>query len=143
MPEDKPTMAEKKKTTTGVDIATLNTVEAAEKGFELELEHPVNGTPLDVFITVLGVDSAEYKKAQHATSNRFLKKKKMKLTSEEFDANALETLVACTTGWRNMVYEGEELPFTKNNVKMLYTKVPWIREQVDEAIADRSNFLRD
>jgi hypothetical protein len=49
--------------------------------------------------------------------------------------------VSVTTGWSGIVWEGQPLGFSEENAKMLFTARPWIRDQMDAFMADRSNFF--
>lgn len=136
-----------------MDLSSLDTTVAAEEGAELQLRNPVDDSVLrdektqdPVSITLVGTDAKEYMKITHAIQNRRLGKRlgkggRAKLTAEELEADGLELLVASTKSWKHIVVDGQELPCNEKNVRMLYQRFPWIKEQVDEFIADRSNFL--
>lgn len=133
-----------------VDLASLDLAAAAEKGFELELLHPVTKAPLGTFITLVGKDSTTFRDHVRRSANDRLRKQAVSQrrgseaevpTIERIEADAIELLVVCTTGWRGVTYKGADLPFTPANAKTLYTDLPWIREQVDQAVGDVENFL--
>ena len=67
-----------------------------------------------------------------------------KLTPEEIEAEATSLLVALTVSWNLVGLDGDPLdvPFTQENARELYSEhvMAWLREQVDEFTADRSNF---
>ena len=136
-----------------MDLSSLDTVSASAEGASLELRNPVSDAVLrdeksgePVTITLVGTDSRDYMKITHDIQNRRLGKRlgkggRLKTTAEEIDADALELLVASTKSWQHIIVDGAELSFSAANARMLYTRFPWIKEQVDEFIADRSNFL--
>ena len=136
-----------------MDLSSLDTVSASAEGACLELRNPVNDAVLrdeksgePVTITLVGTDSKDYMKITHEIQNRRLGKRlgkggRMKTTAEEIEADALELLVASTKSWKHIVVDGAELSFSQANARMLFQRFPWIKEQVDEFIADRSNFL--
>lgn len=139
-----------------MDLSKLNAATTAPKGVAMKVVDPRTDEPLFdemeggakqyVTITLLSSDSNEYKRVSHKVANRKLKKitargRIPKLTAEETENDQLDLLVACTLGWENVVYEGQPLEFNPENVRMLYSKVPVIREQVDAFIGDRANFL--
>lgn len=117
----------------------------------LTVTHPVTGLPLkmkdDVLVTLslAGMDSDRYRAADRENTNNRLKLRasgaRVKMTAEELEAEALEIIVACTVGWTGVFDDGEEVPFSAANVRTLYTKVPWLRQQADVFIHDRANFL--
>lgn len=140
------------------DLATFSTAAACEKGFDLELRHPVTREGLGVFITVAGQDSTAFRdharrKANEALRRQFEAKRRGKdadaPTMEQIEADAIELLVAVTLGWRTeaggksepvIVWAGDRLECTPDNARRLYRE-RFIREQVDEAVGDLANFL--
>lgn len=140
-----------KKTSKPVDISDFDTGAASDKGFELELRHPTTDKPLGTFITVLGKHSAIFREHIRDQINERQRreaaaerkgKSNAPVTAEEIERQALELLVICTIGWRNMNYKGEELPFSEANALKVYSEQIWVRGQVDEAIGDLENFMK-
>lgn len=127
------------------DLSTLDSVAAANDGASLELKHPGTHAPLGIFIRLAGRDSDKFKEADFRARNQRLdlaqKGVKMNRTAEEIDAEVLDMLAACTLGWDGLVENGKEVEFSKAKAKHIYVKYPWIREQVDAFISDRSNFF--
>jgi hypothetical protein len=132
-----------------VDLNAFDTVTAANEGAVLELRGP-NGEPLKqdggkkpVSITLYGADSEVARKARNAAANRYLKQRgKVQITAEGSEADALSFLAKCTAAWDGIVVDGKALPCDRENVMQVYERFPFIREQVDEFIADRANFLK-
>lgn len=112
---------------------------------EVTIFDPRTRKDTDIVITVCGRDSARYKEVIRRQLNRRTKhlgrRLALTLSAEEVEQEALDLLVECTVSWRNVVMNGSELTCTPANVRLLYQTVPIIREQVDEAIADRTLFL--
>ena len=132
------------------DISDFDTGVASDKGFKLELMHPTNNTPLGMFITVLGKHSQVFRDHIKEQINERLRRdanaeRKGKPaaipTAEDAERQAIELLVLCTTGWENIKYKGEILPFTTANAFTLYTEQLWVRSQVDDAIGELENFI--
>ena len=120
-------------------------------GTALELRHPVTGEVLydddgkAITITLLGMDSEPFKRAQRAIINKRLQQgQKAKVTAEDLEKEAVDTLVGCTVDWSGIVLDGKPVPFSKDAARALYTRsdLPFIREQVDSFIAERSNFMK-
>jgi hypothetical protein len=61
---------------------------------------------------------------------------------EEIESDGLELLAACTKSWSGVVIEGKQVAFSHEAAADLYTRFPWIKEQVDTAIGDRANFIK-
>lgn len=137
-----------------MDLKQLDTVSGADQGADLELMTPSgtlitdSATKKPWTIRLLGVDSKKYQDAQHRLANKRIQRRSRSrraiVTSEELDTDQLELLVEVTTGWCDCIKltaDSAPLPFNRENVRMLYSSYPWIREQAEEFIADRANFL--
>src|SRR5512135_3668091 len=141
-------MAGKKETQGGklFDLKNLDTSEAAETGAVLEVLHPTENTPLGIRITLAGADSDIYRKFMYKATNKRVQRLKpgqgVPFTAEEQEENGLDLLATCTLAWEGVVVDGEEIPCNKENAKELYRRFPWLKEQVDQFVGDRANFLR-
>lgn len=136
-------------------LAELSTKTTAEQGAAITIYHPKTNLPLDITITVCGSDSETFRKISRKQLNRRLEQsskarnRQVQMTAEELEAEALDVLVACTKGWATgarpeiELNPGEWLPCTPEHVRTVYEELPWLREQIDQAIGDRSNFLQD
>ncbi len=147
-----------------LDLATLDTEVASDKGARIEILHPVAGS-VGVFITLLGKHSQVFRDIVRDRINRKVREKANAdrrgkaaelPTAEANEAEAIELLVACTLGWDTEVrdskgeiieakptlfFGGEELAFSVPNAFKVY-KTIWVREGVDEAIGDLENFMQ-
>lgn len=129
-----------------MDLKTLDVSEAASRGADLTLRNPATGENLSgedgkpITITLLGSDSGEYRKKLRSTANQRIATRK-KQTVEQLEQEGVGLLAAVTTGWHNIIVNGETLQFSKEKAAELYTQYPWIREQVDEFVNERANFL--
>lgn len=133
-----------------LDLASLDTVKACNEGAEIELTHPVTKRPLGMFISIVGKDSDAFQEyvAQSSDDDKrrgFEAQRKNKTPQPKYfaqqKADAIALLVACTTGFRNVNFNGP-LDFNEANATKLYTSLPWVREQVDAAIVDYENFIK-
>jgi hypothetical protein len=127
------------------DLASIDTIKDANNGAEIELFHPTEGTDLDIHIGLLGKDSDKFRQVQAQQGRKRTQKLqktgfRIGIGADEIEQDAIELLASVTTGWRNMVMGGKEVPFSYENAVVIYTKYPWIREQVDAAVGDRSRF---
>jgi hypothetical protein len=132
----------------GFDLADLDLVSAANEGVEVELVHPTNGEGLGIKVRVVGRDSDEFRRLSAAQARRRVQRmskggfRNKTQDVEELEAEGIELLAACTKGWTGMVMNKEVVPFSRDAAITIYTKYPWIREQVDTAIGDRSLFIK-
>lgn len=135
-----------------MDLKQLSTTEHSQG--VLAVLHPVTSQPLTsdkgdpVTITLRGLDDKAVRAVQHQVANKRMSRmagrsptRRQTYTAEELEADALEVLVTCTVSWTNVEYQKEQLACTPANVRMLYADLPWLREQVDQFINDRANFL--
>lgn len=128
------------------DLSQLDTVAAADTGATMTVRHPVTGDDLNgaddkpMTLTVLGADSGEFKRA--VSDSAKARKPGKVATIADAERATVDMLTRITTGMSgNWTWDGKAFPFSKENVKRLYTERPWLRQQVDEFIADRANFL--
>jgi hypothetical protein len=129
-----------------MDLATL---EPTADSVPVPLRHPTTNERLTsdegapITISIVGMDSEQFRTRHRAIINRRLNAgKKVKVTAEEIEAESIDTIAACITGWQYVELDGKILEFSRANAKTLLTRLPWLREQLDEAIADRANFLK-
>ena len=131
---------------TDIDLFELSAT--SDEGELMQVCNPATGEPLfddekvAVGMSLVGRDSKEYRNAQRAVTNRRLSNKSgTTLTAERLESEANEVLAKCVKSWSGIVFEGEAINCDYQNAKMIFDRVPWIKEQVDEFVADRSNFL--
>lgn len=142
-----------------MDLEKISPAKASS--FELQLKDPATNDDLQMFVTVLGRDSAEFRKVASDQNKKRVQRASRggrfsmpTLGLEELERDTSELLAACTKGWREvetkdgkpvekttLTVSGAELPCNAENAKRVYTEYSWIREQVDAAVADRANFL--
>jgi len=133
------------------DFASLDTQAACDKPFELEFKHPVTGAGLGAGVLIVGKDSAIFKEHVRKAANEQLRRnmnnqrrgKEAEIpTVEAMEERTIDLLVACTVGFfGEIVVDKDALPFNPENVRKFYTRFPWAREQVDEAMGDLENFI--
>lgn len=127
----------------------LSTLEPTTDSVPVQLRHPTTNERLTtdtgqaITVSIVGMDSEQFRTRHRAIINKRLNAgKKAKVTAEEIEAEAIETIAACITGWQHIELDGKAMEFSKGAAKTLLTRLPWLREQLDEAIADRANFLK-
>lgn len=124
-----------------------------DKPSRMVIVHPVSRQPLrdkdgkEAHIDLFSADSEIARKQQRAVSRKRLAMRgRGKLTPEELEAEGVELLAALTTAWHLLDFNGGKIdvPFSQENARELYAEsaLSWIREQVDEFVADRGNFSK-
>lgn len=126
------------------DFASRDVTAKADEGAELEVLDPANGKPVGVFITLAGADSSVHRKATAAIANRRAKGGfRRNINLDDLQTESIEVLARCTLGWSGVVLDGKDVPLSKEAAVALYTRFPWLREQVETFISDRANYLQD
>ena len=115
------------------------------------LKHPTTFEPLNnedgtqMVITLAAPHSKDYKSAVHEQTNKRLKqsqaKKKVDFTSEDLEESTLTLLAKVTKSWK-ITYGGVKPQFSVPKAKEVYAEVFWIKDQIEEAVADSLDFTK-
>lgn len=131
-----------------MDLSDLNFNEGANQGSFMQLVDPRTQVPLTteegqkIGITFLGYDSDLARKIRRKMMNDGLNRKRgLKVTAEEVESRSIDQLASLAMSWENITENGEPLEFSKDELIRLLGKYEWIRDQADEFVGDRSNFL--
>ena len=118
---------------------------------EVTLKHPNTGDILknddksDMTITIHASHSKEYKAATYEQTNKRLKAmqsgKKQEITAQDMEEAGLTLLAKATADW-NITYGGEKPKLTVAKAKDLYNEVFWIKDQIEEALAESLDFTK-
>ncbi len=131
-----------------VDLSSLDSIEAANKGAPVELYSPITGKDLNIRVFLVGRDSDTFKEASTEQNRRRIQKMSKggfrpgNAPIDDSDKEGIALLAACTTGWENMLLEGKQVPFSRKAAIDIYTRFPWIKEQIDNAVGDRALFMK-
>lgn len=123
------------------DLSKLDTSKKANAGIDFQVLD-FDGKPTGIVIKIVGVDSDIYNTFQREQLDKMLADRASEGTKapDPLDAE-VSMLAACTLGWSGLVLDGQELPFSDENAKMLYRRFAWLRNRIDRAIGNRSLFL--
>lgn len=97
-----------------------------------------------VGVKILGSDSPEFKRHKRQLVNRNLErqsKRKGSLTAEEIEDTTEKTLAACIVEIVNLSHDGKPLK-APDDCLHLIKEMPWAADQIDEAIGNRSLFMK-
>lgn len=124
-----------------MEFDNLATSVAHEAGAEVNILSPVDGKPTDVFITIMGADSREWRRQKKKHTAKIISARAQGTLDElDYDAMDVEALVAVTVGWRGIIDGGKEFKYTKANAKKLYENAPAVVSQLLEFVSDNANF---
>lgn len=133
----------------GFDLASIDTVAACNKPFDVEIIHPVTQEKTGVVFTVVGKDSDVYRAKIKAMANENMTREALLARRgktdipniDKLEARNIDALIAATVGWANVELDGEALEFNAANARKVYTRILPVREQVLEAINELENFM--
>ena len=129
-----------------MDLNTLDVVKLANEGTVLELLHPATGDvltdekgkePKAFFLRLLGSDSDIYRNTIKRRFERNQNKKNQKLDLDDAQLKAAELLAKCTTEVY-LIEDGKPIECSLSEMTRVYLKYPWVREQAESAMSDRS-----
>ena len=137
------------------DLADLDLAEKAETPFEFELEHPETKDGLGVFVSVIGSESRTFldyvrQEGNRARKRAFEAQRKGKaeepMSVEDQESAILNAVAVCVVKWRTgndpwLVWSGEKLECTRDNVVKVLRSFRWMRDQINAATGDVGNFL--
>lgn len=140
----------------GDDIASFDTVASSEEGAVMEVRHPrtndvLRHPPRDgeeigrpMTITFRGRDSEAFKALARRQSDRRIAQNmrtRAPILTEVIEKDDIELIVAATKSWD--IFLGGKVPkSTAEEYRSAYTKFPWLKEQGDEFVGVRSNFIK-
>lgn len=124
---------------------------AADTGVQMTVRNPATGLPMEgETITLLGKDSKVYRdhvaKRERALLDHVNNTRRPpKLSQDQIKQQALDDLMVLTIGWALTDVNGDPLQFSKDAARDLYSdpEVAFVREQVEEFVQDRANFLTE
>jgi hypothetical protein len=100
-----------------------------------------DGTPTT--IELLSDDDERLREFDRRAQNRRLKNiHKLRLSAEELEEESVLKLANATADWNSFENEDGPIPCTIENAAKLYREHHFLREQVDQFVGDRSNFLQ-
>jgi hypothetical protein len=118
---------------------------------ELHLLHPVTGEKLfadaekkkPVIASIYGSSSKQYQTYMLAMQNRHLQAGKKVTKAELLKEEGIELLVTCSISISNMELSKGVLIDNADAFRKVYSDAgySWLKEQVDSAIGEASNFL--
>lgn len=124
---------------------SLDTVAAAEKGFEYTFVDPIRDVETDVKINVVGIGSRVHKQAKATFDQKMEQLKKAcaprPIPQDEEDALLSELVAKCTTGWVNVSDKGVEIPWSVDNAADMFYRYPVLRGAVTAALFDLKSML--
>ena len=113
---------------------------------KLVIVHPSTGEDLTqdngsaMSVTIYGVQSSQYRTAKNEALNKRMARRSGQATAEQIESDALELLAKCTDSFNGLDI-GDGLLDVKD-AKRVYRENPWLKDQVDQGMADNALFLQ-
>ena len=100
---------------------------------------------LPIVLKVVTQDSEQVKAIERRIINRRLQiaktTRRPNITSEDLEEENLQKIAGSIVGWEGVNLNGA-LPYSHDNAIRVLRELPWLFEQVEEFVTDRSNFLK-
>lgn len=124
------------------DLFSMETKTASSEGRVMTFRNPFEaGAPeTDLRVTCYGPDSKIYKNAKKTLEDKIVAIG-AKITEEETEKLTIESLASVIMTWENMVINGVELEPTYENFVKALTMVDVFKDQFNNFVGNRENFL--
>jgi hypothetical protein len=99
-----------------------------------------SGAERPVGIEVAGAHSRRFREIENKHRKRRIKVRD--LTGAKLHDDSIEKVAYCTLAWQGIADSGTPVPLTLSNARELYTQLPWVLEQVTEAMNDHQRFTK-
>lgn len=130
----------------------LSNLEKTSDTVTVELVNPHDFTPITLedgspmIVVAYGKFSEQYKRIQTKQQDTRLKRAQRSggrapVSAAELAAERLNLVVACVKSW-NIVVDGETPECTPANIQSIFERMPWLRDQVEEAMEETQRFLK-
>lgn len=93
-----------------------------------------------VGIEVAGAHSKRFREIENKHRKRRIKVRD--LTGAKLHDDSIEKVAYCTLAWHGITDGGTPLLLTLHNARELYAQLPWVLEQVTEAMNDHQRFTK-
>lgn len=134
--------------TNGFDIdVKAKALEVEDEGLVVEILDETGDPAFDaegnpVTVKVAGEYSTKYRKAEEWQRKTLMRLRGKEQTGAESLAMQAELVARCVLGWSGFSQNGVLLPFTTANATMVFTKLPFVRKQVESAMGDHASFFK-
>ncbi len=136
-------------------LNNFNVVEKANRGVVVELLDPYTGDVVtdegekvadkknikNLFIKLLGSDSDVYRNEIKRNFNINQRSKEKKIDLDKATMKGIELLAKCTVDCY-LIEDDKVVDCNQSEMIRVYQKYPWIREQAESFLEDRSNLMK-
>jgi len=129
----------------------LSTLKIDNEPADLQLLNPKTGEKTDIILHCVGLDSDQFKAVDRQLSKKRLidaqrkggiKRVIQQADFEQIEEDDCQRLAACISGWKNLQEGDKAVKFSTAACIEILKKYPWIKDQVQEFVSDRANFIK-
>jgi len=130
------------------DFETTDTADMPVRNPKTGKQMMLPGGKDPVTITLAGRDSEIYRRVSRDLVNKRVEAARaagaadVQQSDEDLENEALDLLSALTVNWNGITANKEPYPFSNENARKLYERLPWLREEVDRFVGNRANFMK-
>ncbi|WP_128370574.1 hypothetical protein [Mesorhizobium sp. M1A.F.Ca.ET.072.01.1.1] len=124
----------------------------------IEITHPGNGRNIGVRVSIMSINDERMKPLKKQITNERLRleARGKNFKADDIEDNANELTFKAMTGWQwykinadgkedekgeQATFNGKVPDFNRASVISVFTKLPWLRNQIDEAISEEKDFF--
>jgi hypothetical protein len=126
------------------DFEKYDTVSNGDAGRWMPVVAPGNHKT-DAAVCLYGSDGRVYNQAMltvaRAKIERMRAAGQTNLDPADANQDQDELLIACVKDWKGVTLAGAELPCTPDNVRTMFERFPWFKEQCSKFVHQRTNYL--
>lgn len=136
--------------TAGLGLDSFDTTSAADEGAKMEVRSPKTGEVMywpdgrPWTVTFVGADSprvVDVARKQADRRSQAMMRTRQAMPSATVEKDAIELLVVATKEWDIPLGDGSAAANNPGEYRTAYSKYRWLREQGDEFVGNRGNFL--
>jgi len=127
-----------------MDFKKFDIAKDSNNGAEMQVIHPGTGSEIEgCTIRLMGSDSDVYRKEIKKRAEKSLnsKSRNKKIDLDEAELKGAQLLARLTVSWKGIDEGKTAIECTFENAVKLYLEHRWLREQVEEFIGERANFM--
>ncbi|PCI03445.1 MAG: hypothetical protein COB78_10835 [Hyphomicrobiales bacterium] len=111
----------------------------------IQIKHPGTGAEIGLAIDLVSLTDDRVKLVERQNRNKLMRKGMKNVSAEQLDKTADDVLIATMVSWKwakDATFDGEQLEFNRKNIDRLFAKLPFVRTQIDEELANEADFFQ-
>lgn len=112
----------------------------------IEIKHPATDEPVGIRFNIVSLNDDDMKQARRKIINKRLdfEKRGKNFKASDVEENELDLVIAAVKSWEwyDATFHNEVPAFNENNIRKVFEELPWIKDQVAEAVGDDKAFFQ-